>query len=151
MRCEVDEDKRLEQSFINIYNGFRMGLYSRAFNQGIEVDSPLSSIEVICVEVIYALNHPTINEFATFCQFSAPNAAYKVNSLVRKGYIRRVRSLVDKREYHLEVTEKYMKTYGVTYDYIPKVMKRIRGRFSSEEVAEFERMLSIIDRELMGE
>ncbi len=145
------EKRPLEDSFTNIYKKFRMGLYSRAFNQGIEVDKPLSSLEVICVEVIYALGKPTINEFASFCQFSAPNAAYKINSLVNKGYVHRVQSTVDKREYHLEVTEKYLQTYGFTYHFIPKVMSRIRETFSPEEVEEFERMLDVIDMDLMEE
>ena len=70
---------------------------------------------------------------------------------MKKGYVRKVRSEVDKREYHLEVTDKYMKTYGITYDYIGTVMKRIRERFSPEEVEELEEILGVIDDELMPE
>ena len=44
-----------------------------------------------------------------------------------------------------------MQTYGVTYDYIGTVMKRIRERFSPEQVAELEEILSVIDDELMPE
>lgn len=128
-----------------------MSLYSKVFNQNIDVEDSLSAIEVLCVELIYALGKPTINEFASFAQLSAPNAAYKVSSLVKKGYVRKVRSEEDKREYHLEVTDKYMKTYGVTYDYIGTVMKRIRERFSPEEVEELEEILGVIDDELMPE
>ena len=43
------------------------------------------------------------------------------NNLVRKGYITKERSLADKREYHLDVTEKYMQDYGITYDYMNAV------------------------------
>ena len=98
-----------------------------------------------------AMDRPTINEFASFAQLSAPNAAYKINNLVKKGYINKVQSSVDKREYHLEVTDKYMKTYGVTYDYIGTVMKRIRERFSDDQVKELEEILGVIDDELMPE
>ena len=62
-----------------------------------------------------------------------------------------MRSEQDKREYYLEVTDKNMQTYGVTYDYIGTVMKRIRQRFSPEQVAELEDILGIIDDELMPE
>lgn len=141
----------LENSFSKIYTKFKMSLYSKVFNQNIDVEDSLSAIEVLCVELIYALGKPTINEFASFAQLSAPNAAYKVSSLVKKGYVRKVRSEEDKREYHLEVTDKYMKTYGVTYDYIGTVMKRIRERFSPEEVEELEEILGVIDDELMPE
>lgn len=119
----------LEKNFSDIYTKFKMRLYSKVFNQDIKVEDSLSAIEVLCVELIVAMDRPTINEFASFAQLSAPNAAYKINNLVKKGYINKVQSSVDKREYHLEVTDKYMKTYGVTYDYIGTVMKRIRKDF----------------------
>ena len=141
----------LESSFSKIYTKFKMSLYSKIFNQDIDAEDSLSAIEVLCVELIYSLGKPSIKEFADFAKLSAPNAAYKVGSLVKKGYVRKVRSEVDKREYHLEVTDKYMKTYGITYDYIGTVMKRIRERFSPEEVEELEEILGVIDDELMQE
>ena len=141
----------LEKSFSDIYTKFKLSLYSKVFNQDINVEDALSATEVLCVELIYAMGRPTINEFASFAQLSAPNAAYKVGNLVKKGYVRKVQSEEDKREYHLEVTEKYMTTYGVTYDYIGKVMKRIRERFSPEQVEELEEILGVIDDELMPE
>lgn len=141
----------LENSFSQIYTKFKMSLYSKIFNQNVDVEDSLSAIEVLCVELIYSLGKPTINEFAKFAQLSAPNAAYKVNSLVKKGYVNKIQSQTDKREYHLEVTEKYMQNYGVTYDYIGTVMKRIRERFSPEEVKELEEILGVIDDELMPE
>ena len=141
----------LEKSFSDIYTKFKLSLYSKVFNQDIKVEDSLSATEVLCVELIYAMGRPTITEFASFAQLSAPNAAYKVGNLVKKGYVRKVQSEEDKREYHLEVTEKYMTTYGVTYDYIGKVMKRIRERFSPEQVEELEEILGVIDDELMPE
>ncbi len=141
----------LEKNFANVYTKFKMSLYAKVFNQDVQAEDNLSAIEVICVELIYALGRPTINEFASFAQLSAPNAAYKVNSLVKKGYVNKVQSETDKREYHLEVTDKYMQTYGVTYDYIGTVMKRIRERFSPEEVEQLENILGVLDAELMPE
>lgn len=141
----------LEQNFSDIYTKFKMSLYSKVFNQHIDAKDGLSSMEVLCMEVIYALGRPTINEFATFTGLSAPNAAYRVGNLIKKGYVNKVQSEKDKREYHLEVTDKYMKTYGVTYDYIGTVMKRIRERFSPSEVEELEKILGVIDDELMPE
>ena len=141
----------LEDNFANVYTKFKMSLYAKVFNQDVNEKDNLTAIEVLCVELIYALGRPTINEFASFAQLSAPNAAYKVNSLVKKGYVNKIQSETDKREYHLEVTDKYMSTYGVTYDYIGTVMKRIRERFSPEEVEELEEILGVIDGELMPE
>ena len=141
----------LEQSFTEIYTKFKMSLYAKIFKEFDKDVEALSAIEVLCVEIIYALGSPTINEFATFAKLSAPNAAYKVNSLIKKGYINKIQSQTDKREYHLEVTDKYMKNYGVTYDYIGTVMKRIRDRLTEEEVDELEKSLDVISSELMPE
>lgn len=141
----------LEKNFANVYTKFKMSLYAKVFHQDVQAEDNLSAIEVLCVELIYALGRPTINEFASFAQLSAPNAAYKVNRLVKKGYVNKVQSEIDKREYHLEVTDKYMHTYGVTYDYIGTVMKRIRERFSAEEVEQLDEILAVLDGELMPE
>ncbi|MCI8609297.1 MAG: MarR family transcriptional regulator [Firmicutes bacterium] len=141
----------LEQSFAEIYTKFKMSLYSKVFRQLSGKEEGLSAVEVFCVEVIYALGRPTINEFASFARISPPNAAYKINNLVRKGYVIKQQSDDDKREYHLDVTEKYMNDYGITYDYMNVVMKRIRQRFSQEEVAQLEHVLKVISEELMLE
>ena len=141
----------LEQSFAEIYTKFKMSLYAKVFKHLDGGKDSLSAVEVFCLEVIYAMGRPTVNEFATFAQISPPNAAYKINNLVRKGYLRKVRNEEDKREYHLEVSEKYMKDYGITYDYMNVVMKRIRERFPQEKVEILEEVLEIISEELMPE
>lgn len=141
----------LEEYFSDIYTKFKLRFYTTVFGRFESREASLSAVETFCVEVIYALSRPTVNEFATFAQISAPNAAYKVNSLIKKGYIRKVQNEHDKREYHLEVTEKYLSYYGITYDYIEVVMGRIRTRFSPEEVEKLEEMLKVISEELMPE
>ncbi len=141
----------LERSFATVYTKFKLKFYSAVFSRFENREASLSAVETFCVEVIYALSRPTINEFASFAQISAPNANYKINSLIKKGYVRKVQSLTDKREYHLEVTEKYLGYYGITYDYISVVMDRIRKRFSPEDVKKLEEMLFIISDELMPE
>ena len=141
----------LENNFAEIYTKFKLSLYAKVFKHLDDGKNSLSAVEVFCLEVIYALGRPTVNEFATFAELSAPNAAYKVNNLVRKGYLRKVRNEEDRREYHLEVTEKYMKDYGITYDYMNVVMERIRRRFSEEDVEKLEEILDVIGKELMPE
>lgn len=141
----------LEKSFAEIYTKFKLSLYAKVFKHLDEGKNSLSAVEVFCLEVIYALGRPTVNEFATFAEISAPNAAYKVNNLVRKGYLRKIRNEEDRREYHLEVTDKYMEDYGITYDYMNVVMNRIRERLNPQEVEALEDVLNIISTELMPE
>ena len=141
----------LEAAFNEVYTKFKLNLYKKIFNRFEEREATLTAVETFCMEVIYALGKPTINEFAYFVQISQANAAYKVASLIRKGYLRKVRSTEDRREYYLEVTGKYMDYYGISYDYVAQVMRRIQGRFPPEDVEKLESMLWVISEELMPE
>ena len=111
----------------------------------------MTTMETFCMESIQALGSPTVNEFASFMRISPPNAAYKVNSLVKKGYIRKVQSSDDRREYHLRPTQQFHDYYNLSSEYIQQVMDRVRERFTPEEVAQMDRVLSIVGQELMPE
>lgn len=145
------ETLRMERYFFEIYTKFKLTLYRKIFSRTDEREEGLSALEQFCAETIYAMDSPTVHEFAEFANLSAPNAAYKIHSLIRKGYIVKVRSQTDRRSYHLEVTEKYLATYGLTYDYVKTVLGRIRGRIPEEDVEAFERVLKVISEELMPE
>jgi len=141
----------LEHYFLQVYTKFKLSMYQKIFSRAEDRHEGLSPMENFCAETIYALNCPTVHEFADFVHISAPNAAYKIHNLIRKGYVIRKRSNADKREYHLEITEKYVREYGLTYEYVNVVMKRIRERFSAEDTKRFEEILRVIDEELMPE
>ncbi|MCI8653683.1 MAG: winged helix-turn-helix transcriptional regulator [Angelakisella sp.] len=141
----------LEQAFSEVYTKFKLNLYRRIFNRFEEREATLTAVETFCVEVIYALGRPTINQFAHFVQISQANAAYKVACLIRKGYLTKERSTQDKREYHLAVTDKYLEYNGISYDYVRLVVDRARKRFPPADVRKLEEMLTVIARELMPE
>ena len=103
------------------------------------------------MEIIHALNEPTVNEFASFAQISSPNAAYKVNNLVRKGYLEKIQSSTDRREYHLRPTQKFYDYYNLSGAYIQEVIDRVKEHFTSEEVAQMDRVLGIVGQKLMPE
>ena len=84
-------------------------------------------------------------------RISAPNATYKVNSLIRKKYLRKVRSAQDKREYHLEVTQRYLDYYNISTTYVSEVVDRITARFPEADCAKLEEILQVMSRELMPE
>ena len=140
-----------QQSFVNIYTKFKMHFYQKVFERFQDREATLTTVETFCMEMIYALDNPTVAEFANLANISSPNAAYKVNSLVKKGYLRKVQSKDDKREYHLEATEKYINYYNISYGYMQVIMDRIKNRLSSEELEVLDRVLEIIDKELMPE
>ncbi len=141
----------LEQAFSDVYSKFKLHFYQKVFARFQDREASLTTVETFCMEIIQALNKPTINEFSSFVQISPPNAAYKVNSLIKKGYLKKVRSSSDRREYHLVITKKYEDYYNISYNYLSTVMNRIQERFSPAEVQKMEEMLTIISEELMPE
>ena len=141
----------LEQAFFNVYTKFKLHFYQEIFRRFQDREASLTTVETFCMEIIMALGRPTINEFARFVNISPPNAAYKVNSLIQKGYVRKEQSPEDKREYHLEVTQKYIDYYNISYGYLTTVMDRIKNRFPEEDVDRLEQMLRVISSELMPE
>ena len=141
----------LKSSFFDIYTKFKLQFCKEIFQHFQTREASLTTVETFCMEVIMALGSPTVNEFASFMCISPPNAAYKVNSLIKKGYINKIQSEVDRREYHLEVTQKYIDYYNISANYMANVMERISERFSPEDCEKLEEMLRIISQELMPE
>ena len=141
----------LEEKFEMVYTKFKLHFYQEIFQRFQNREASLTTVETFAMETIQALGNPTVNEFASFMRISPPNAAYKINSLIRKWYVRKLQSEQDKREYHLQVTQKYRDYYNISSDYVRQVVDRMRKRFTPEECAKLEEALTIIDRELMPE
>lgn len=141
----------LKDAFAVVYTKFKLHFYQEIFHRFQSREASLTTMETFCMESIHALGSPTVAEFAAFMCISTPNAAYKVNSLVEKGYIRKIQSQRDRREYHLEVTQKYIDYYNISASYMSEVMDRILERFTPQESAELEKMLEVIGQELMPE
>ncbi len=141
----------LQDDFAKVYMKFKLHFYQKVFERLQDREASLTTVETFCMEIIYALNNPTVAEFAKIANISSPNAAYKINNLVKKGYLRKVQSEQDRREYHLEVTEKYLDYYNISYNYMDTVMKRIEDRFEPEEKEMLGKILRVMDEELMPE
>ena len=141
----------LDQAFNQVYTKFKLHFYQAVFSRFQSREASLTTVETFCMEIINALGNPTIAEFSSFVNISPPNAAYKINSLVQKGYVQKIQSPEDKREYHLAVTQKYIDYYNVSYRYLSTVMDRIKERFPAQDVEKLEEMLTIISDELMPE
>lgn len=141
----------LDNALSEVYMKFKLHFYKSMFETIQNRETALTTVETFCIEIIYAMNNPTISEFASFIQISSPNAAYKVNSLLKKGYLRKVQSENDKREFHLEVTEKYLNYYNISSSYVKDIAKRIQDRFDKSELEALEKVLKITAQELMPE
>ena len=100
----------LDQTFGQVYTKFKLHFYKQIFSRFEDREATLTTVESFCMEVIMALGEPTIAQFSHMMNLSTPNAAYKINSLVKKGYVERIQSTTDKREYRLRPTQKYIDT-----------------------------------------
>lgn len=141
----------LEHDFSEVYDKFKLQFYRKVFELVRERDGSLSAMEAFSLEVIKMLGSPTVGEFAEFLNISQSNATYKVNSLIKKGYIEKENSASDRREYHLVLSEKFYSYIGLLSSYEEVVMERIKQRFPEEDVEKFDEMLRTISDELMPE
>jgi len=141
----------LDASFTSVYDKFKLQFYRKVFELVRERDGSLSAMEAFSLEVINMLDKPTVSQFAEFLNISQSNATYKVNNLIKKGYLERQNSRTDRREYHLILSEKFFRDIGLLSSYEHTVMDRIKARFPQEDVEKFDQMLEIISAELMPE
>lgn len=141
----------INETLNEIYNKFRINFYMKVFSKFENREATLTTVEAFSMECIMALKGPTIAEFAKMMNISAPNAAYRVNSLLKKGYIVKEQSKIDQREYHLLPSDKYMEYYKIGRTYIDTISKRCKERFSDEDYKKLNEYLTIINDELMPE
>ena len=151
--CKIEDttggDSVIETNFRSVFDKFELRFFRKIFDLVRERDGSLSAMEAFSLEVIKILGTPTVGQFADFLKISQSNATYKVNSLIKKGYLERQNSPVDRREYHLVLSEKYYRYEELLSSYQKTVIERINERFSPEELQTFDEMLGIISGELM--
>lgn len=141
----------MEKAFKEVYNRFKLHFYRHIFGTLSSPANNLTVMDALTAEIIYALGRPTISEFASVAGISGPNATYRVQSLVKKGYVKRIPSETDRREFHLCVTEKFSEFYAINEEYIELVSKRIAARFPEGDTKRFQEMIEVISAELMPE
>ena len=101
MMSNVQNDKtnnELEERFQEVYSKFKLNFYRGIFDRISERVGSLTATEAFAVEAIYALREPRVGEFAEAIGISQPNATYRVNSLIKKGYVEKINSETDKRD-----------------------------------------------------
>ena len=151
-RVGLTSDEILEKNPLSaVYSKFRIHYYRDVFHRIDSRELSLTTTEVYCVEIIHSLNKPTIQEFANFIGISSPNATYKVNSLIKKGYVEKVQSDTDKREFYLDVTEKFYRYYNINEKYLDIVEERLKKELSEEEFKMFNDTLKKIYHDMMPE
>lgn len=111
-------ENELEKRFAVVYSKFKLHFYQETFARFQNREASLT----------------TVKEFADFMRVSSSNAAYKIASLVRKGYVEKVQSEEDGRECHLMPTQKYLDYYNISSDYMRTVMGRLREWLTPDQL-----------------
>lgn len=139
----------LNELFEDLYMKFTMSFYKNASqNQTVDIEN-ISSVEMSCLEVVYFLKNPTYSELAEFLNISQPNATYRINKLIKKGYLTKFNNEKDRRVYYLQVTDKFMNYYSLNDNYINNVIANLKKRCTADEIQQFEKMLKVLTKEVM--
>lgn len=137
----ASSQQNFKNTYDKLYEAYCMEFYRYIFD-AIEEEEELSPLEAITLEVINLLDKPTIAYLADFLGISKPNATYKVSCLVEKGYIERLRSKEDKREYHLIPTSKFYDYYKARKNYPDMIRDYVVEGFSNEEIEVAEKLVA---------
>jgi len=120
-----------------LYRSFRLAHYKSLFGKIREKAGSLSATESFAVDVIYLLGEPTIKQFSDYLGISQPNASYKVASLISKGYIEKLPSAEDKREFRLRVTDHFFDYYNTENLFLNETQKVLDSALTPEEHQSF--------------
>lgn len=121
--------------------------YRRIFSR--RSDSGLTTSEVFGLYIIDLLDGPTIKDFAGYMGISQPNATYKINALVEKGYVDKVVSDTDRRECHLFTTKKCKKLLKGDSRDVEEIEAALKARFTEAQLEQakevFDAVLEILE------
>ena len=71
--------------------------------------------------------------------------------MIDKGYIEKVQSEKDRREFHLHVTDKYLEYLNLSEGYVKTVAERAEERFTEERIETLNDILNDMSDFLMKE
>ncbi len=141
----------LQKVFNDIYDKFRLNYFMNMFGGDKKKDPVLTTTEKLCLEVIHILDEPTIKEVGSFLKISQPNMTYKINSLVKKGFVEKVGSTVDRREVHLRETDKFYEYDDMKNEYVNLVLRRAEENLPKEDLEHLVKTLRVIVDNYMPE
>ena len=123
----------LDQTFGQVYTKFKLHFYKQIFSRFEDREATLTTVESFCMEVIMALGEPTIAQFSHMMNLSTPNAAYKINSLVKKGYVKRERGEEDRRVVYISLSDKGKKAFVHHARFHKEMITSIMDEFDDDE------------------
>jgi DNA-binding MarR family transcriptional regulator len=131
----------LEQS-VELLTRFIADLESNAFQQS--GFSELSLRQVLYMETIARLEHPSFSELADKLGITRPSVTTLVGKLIRNGFVQKVQDGEDRRSFHIVLTEKgrhFTQMHRKTHQ---KVVQSLIGRLDKGEIEKLAGLLNKI-------
>ena len=122
------------ESVLKLYRRLRLDGYRKLFGAVQEREGSLSAIEAFSADLINLLGNPTLSQFADYVGISQPNATYKVNALVSKGYVEKTVSKPDRREVRLKTGGKFARYFDEDRPKIHAAAEKVYAQFSESEI-----------------
>lgn len=138
----------MDKNLIDLIDKFKLLVTQKAAKGVQQEKGLLTATDAFALESLDALKQPTIGRFANFIGISQPNASYKVQSLIKKGFVKRVPSEHDKRECKIELTDKYKELNREFDDELLKAARKALNDFSNEELQLLNKMLEKLNTQL---
>ena len=138
----------MKKELLELIEKTKLNFCCRLFRSVKEREGSLSAMEAFSLEILSSMEEPTVSKFAKLTGISQPNASYKVQSLIKKGYIKKSASENDKRENILRLTDKYYSYSSLYSEDLEKASENIEKTLTKEERMIFERVLKKLSDEL---
>ena len=133
----------LGETFAQLFRKYRLFCYRKLFAAVREKPGSLSATEAFSADIIHLLGSPTVSQFAETIGISQPNATYKVNNLVAKGYLEKVPG-EDRREVRLQTAGKFNAYYHENVQALEHAVDTLSARFTPEELAVADRVMQAL-------
>lgn len=125
-----------------------INFYTKIYSGFEKREATLSYTESMVVNIINSLEKPTVNELVKILGISQPNISYKINTLVSKGYVEKVQSKEDGREFILRLTDRFKTYKKIAFSSISEVMDRLEEKLSKEDMENIYKSLGLIKAEM---
>jgi DNA-binding MarR family transcriptional regulator len=112
----------------------------RAFHD--ERFSELSVRQMLYLNTIIRMGHPTFSELAKELNVSKPSVTANVTTLIRKGYVQKVQDHEDLRTYHIVLTHKAEEFNDLHQNIHKELARHLAKQLDSEEIDQLSRLLS---------
>jgi DNA-binding MarR family transcriptional regulator len=108
----------------------------------------LSMKQIVYMETIAALGHPSYGDLARQFGISKPSVTAIVDKLIQKGYLERVQSDADRRVFHVHLTEKGSQLSAAHNAVHAKIARQMSEALSDAEFSQFAHLLQKISRSI---